>query len=397
MLPNKIIRKNIANSVETLVEAKEYPRVIINDHKFRLDNFTDALILNQAYNSDRKNLIESVLLVPRSTKHNMSSTLSLQYLVTEQDFEPILYYPRYWHGNTFLVRYLLLIGNYDKIRVLLYLISSLMIIFLGAKLYQRTNLLSTLLFFLGFFSTNIFISQFSIQFFPVLMLTLIFSIFLCKPTENHKQILLLFFIFGSLTSYFDLLTTPILTLCIPLIVYFMVNQNKQNDEPIFLGIKKIFSSSILWAMGYAFTWFSKWVITNIFTSYNAIKNGFNSVLIRSSGSVNNDFSRIDAIKINLELFDSNYILIVTIFVIIIATLYFNKKGLKTSLMYVLIGLIPLVWYFVLANHSYIHFWYTYRSLMVTFICIPLIFNSLIDFNKPTFSSIITKKSAKYKK
>lgn len=49
--------------------------------------------------------------------------------------------------------------------------------------------------------------------------------------------------------------------------------------------------------------------------------------------------------------------------------------------YIMIDLIPFVWYFILKNHSINHSFFTYRNLLLTIITIPLI----ISFSKEIYN------------
>ena len=52
--------------------------------------------------------------------------------------------------------------------------------------------------------------------------------------------------------------------------------------------------------------------------------------------------------------------------------------------YILIALIPFVWYFILKNHSINHSFFTYRNLLLTIIAIPLI----ISFSQEIYNKKI---------
>ena len=48
------------------------------------------------------------------------------------------------------------------------------------------------------------------------------------------------------------------------------------------------------------------------------------------------------------------------------------QKLEEKYPYIMIALIPFVWYFILKNHSINHSFFTYRNLLLTIIAIPLI-------------------------
>lgn len=46
--------------------------------------------------------------------------------------------------------------------------------------------------------------------------------------------------------------------------------------------------------------------------------------------------------------------------------------------YLIILLMPFAWYFVLKDHSYYHAYFTYRTLTVAFVAIPIILLKLTE-------------------
>ena len=52
-LPDRIIQRRVYHAAKPLNEVGNYPRALIDEETCRLDNFTDALILNQVYSVDR--------------------------------------------------------------------------------------------------------------------------------------------------------------------------------------------------------------------------------------------------------------------------------------------------------------------------------------------------------
>ena len=55
---------------------------------------------------------------------------------------------------------------------------------------------------------------------------------------------------------------------------------------------------------------------------------------------------------------------------------------KMILLYALVGLIPYMRYVVLHNHSYLHYFFTYRAQMATILAILLILEKLTDGRWP---------------
>ena len=67
-------------------------------------------------------------------------------------------------------------------------------------------------------------------------------------------------------------------------------------------------------------------------------------------------------------------------VIYVAYVYHRKQICKEwILLYALFGLVPYVRYIVLHNHSYLHFFFTYRAQMATVLAVVLILEELTEW------------------
>ncbi|MFA5639888.1 MAG: hypothetical protein WC946_05300, partial [Bacteroidales bacterium] len=49
--------------------------------------------------------------------------------------------------------------------------------------------------------------------------------------------------------------------------------------------------------------------------------------------------------------------------------------------FMLIAILPYVWFFVVANHSYLHYWFTYRTQAFSISCIFLALLSMVSLEK----------------
>ena len=71
-------------------------------------------------------------------------------------------------------------------------------------------------------------------------------------------------------------------------------------------------------------------------------------------------------------------IIVAVAVLIVIDVVRHKRlNCKKALAYLLVGVMPLVWYLLLSNHSYIHWWFTYRLLAITITCLMLMLSDAI--------------------
>lgn len=81
---------------------------------------------------------------------------------------------------------------------------------------------------------------------------------------------------------------------------------------------------------------------------------------------------------NMGLIAWGLVAIVLVVLTIIAITHFRRKGLQTALLSLFLAVPPLLWYLFAANHSYIHSWFTYRSMSVVLLAIFLAEASLVE-------------------
>lgn len=372
LLPDKTIKAHIAQSAPGLAEEGSYPNAIITWDQCQMDNFTDALIMNQIYNIDRKHPVRSAMIVNRSSEGGLDwdqPGLLLRRVHGEELKSH--QYSRYWHGNTFLFRFVLLLMDFNMLRWTLYLISGLLMAMLLCAYYPEAGTLKTMVLSFGFLVTCGFVTQFSMQFFPVLALTLIGSLLVIKR-DKSKDFGLLFFIVGSLTCYFDLLTAPLLTLGIPLAV--MLSLNKESQFDLKRNLLTIIKLILLWGLGFALTFFMKWVLASLILGQNVLADAYEVSLYRMDTE---DFTRWDALSRNFKMIPLWMIIVAVAVLIVIDVVRHKRLNCKKALAYLLVGVMPLVWYLLLSNHSYIHWWFTYRLLAITITCLMLMLSDAI--------------------
>ena len=372
LLPDKTIKAHIAQSAPGLAEEGSYPNAIITWDQCQMDNFTDALIMNQIYNIDRKHPVRSAMIVNRSSEGGLDwdqPGLLLRRVHGEELKSH--QYSRYWHGNTFLFRFVLLLMDFNMMRWTLYLSSGLLMVMLLCAYYPEAGTLKTMVLSFGFLVTCGFVTQFSMQFFPVLALTLIGSLLVIKR-DKSKDFGLLFFIVGSLTCYFDLLTAPLLTLGIPLAV--MLSLNKESQFDLKRNLLTIIKLILLWGLGFALTFFMKWVLASLILGQNVLADAYEVALYRMDTE---DFTRWDALSRNFKMIPLWMIIVAVAVLIVIDVVRHKRLNCKKALVYLLVGVMPLVWYLLLSNHSYIHWWFTYRLLAITITCLMLMLSDAI--------------------
>lgn len=382
MIPSKLIRKNVENSLETLKKEGNFPKIKYGIN-YKLDNYTDALMLNTAYSIDSKEPLKSALLARRNYQEHRKEELTLIDIDSESTIENLEYtlkeenteyceYSRYWHGYLIFLRPLLLFMDYAKIRILLIVVINTLLLITSYYIWKKINLKYALGFLISLIlAASIHLIGLSLQYSSVFIIALCTT--LCILLKKDKvNIYTLFFITGGITAFMDLLTCPIITLGIPLIIYVALNEKKDLKDIV----KMIIKLGICWGLGYSGIWISKWLITDFIYNTNTIESAINKIKGYSgmNKNININISIIDAFFANMD-----YILPIILILIIIIVYWTvldaiagKKKASLQNLPYLIIAIIPFAWYAVTKKHSYIHARFTYKNLTITIICLYII-------------------------
>lgn len=418
LIPSSVIEENVRKSSETLLTGDENEKYDLGYKKENIFTFTDALMINTAYSIDNKNPIESFLLdrknyIPGQTKQvfidnqynlgankkyideegNLYQTQELYALMHGENIEDSYEYARYWHGYLAVLRPLLALFDYEMIRVILFIVTLICVITLLVLLYKKLDWFSAVVYGIGLFSISIWIVSKSINEILIFLVAFISSIILLLKNGKIKNIGIFFFIVGSVSSFIDLLTTPIVTLGMTSITYFLLLQ-KREEKPILKQyiiemMKVVFS----WAAGYGITWFSKWAITEIFFNRPLISQSITQALFRSKGVLPTRVLKINSLLI-LEANYTRLSMPVTIGLGIIGVVYLAfviiknrnkvvnvKENLKSCFPYMITFFMPIVWYLTIRQHSYTHSFMVYRALIVSIISVFVILNKLFSIEK----------------
>ena len=406
IIPTKLIKNKVKESAIILNKEEEYYVKQYPDRLMIYDNYTDAIMINNAYSMDlaeplysalivRRNYIpgETIEILPEETgtptrliyeTDNLMDVVEGNRIIAKQ-------YPRYWHGYLIFLKPLLIFFNYSQIRILQLILIIALTTILIYLIYKKIGIIQAIIFLLGFMIVDLQYIYMSLEYSIVFIVMLCVSIFMIISEKRIKDKGIIFFIAGMLTCFFDFLTAPTITLGIPLIIYFLL---KQKEEKLTIKeILKIFLVNCLkWSLGYALTWVTKFLLVDIIYHKGLLATGFEQVAYRTlKKSTAFKVSYMNALKRN---FRECSVWIFATFCIIQIIFYIYKeiknKGIKYRkikskttennrkkeiiLPYVLIALIPLLWYFVLQEHSIRHGFFTYRATSVFWIGIMIVIN-----------------------
>ncbi|MDO4680721.1 MAG: hypothetical protein Q4A55_05665 [Aerococcus sp.] len=345
-LPNDRVNEHVTESNAQIKQEGTYPIINGNDWGSRLDNFTDQLMLSKAQTDTHQSVVQSAMDV--------------------RD------YPRYWHGYLFFLKPLLMIGNYQATRQLY---SFVWLLLLGINCYwlaKKINLQAVIALVFSLALVRVMVFPLSLQFSHVFLIGMLFNWYLLTRPDNYftqRRYFLDFFIVGALVNFIDLLTVPLVPLGMSLVTLLAMRNQTQlslkDDLSLLLGVGFSFG------LGYGLTWVAKWVIASVILQRNVVKDAIEQIFFRTGGAYHEQTITYPMVLTqNLSLVANRLTVAfggLTVIGLLIqqfrSTGHWRFTWRHVALL--LTCLIPFVWYFVLKNHSFVHYYFTYRELFIT--------------------------------
>lgn len=305
--------------------------------------------------------------------------LMLQTALSESD-ESCLYqamdmkgYSYYWHGYVVILRVLNLFLNYSDIRFLNFILQFLLVFFFAQYLYKNKGKKYSFLFLTSYLLLMPMALYYCLQFSWIFYIALGASFILIKNIDffdTKSRYIYFFTLIGLVTCFFDLLTYPLVSWAFPVLWWVLCSKE---DKKSIEHLKNIVFSGFAWIFGYAGMWISKCLIGSLVLKRNVLQTAIDEVFIRVGAEEQVTWSsRFDAIKLNWEHYtDKLYILVIVLWLG-----WFIYKVLITKMVQaskfaglMLVGVSPIVWYFVLTNHTTVHHFFTYRIFNITILAL----------------------------
>jgi hypothetical protein len=194
---------------------------------------------------------------------------------------------------------------------------------------------------------------------------------------------------GIATVFFDLMSAPSITLTLPLCL-LLAQERRGGDEKALP--RTVAWCALLWLLGYGGMWAAKWLIAWLRQGEPFFNSLFGTVSTRASSDVGSGeaVSRIGTLLRNVrELFSVGWVNALVLAYAAgagLAGLFGKKRGLRFDGSAALRLLIPaalaLVWVLALCNHSYIHFWFAFRTLTPCVLALLLALTPVKEERKP---------------
>lgn len=388
-IPRTAIEKQVHASAEFLCKRKLFFEIIPGISGSKIDRFADTVLLGIAWQYEADDPLHSVAASSYYHEFNVPENEGLLKAVTEH-LPANQEYLRYWHGSIAIIRPLLVLMPLQGIYILNALTLAFLTVCLFIRLWRRRAGIPLLGLIIALSGTAFWFVPLSLEYtwvFLILMVQL--HLILCRSFPcNLTGRLIFFLVSGIVTNYLDFLTTELLTLFIPLLLILWLDQEEGIRQPSFL---EFFALTVSWGAGYAGMWGLKWLFAGavLGTEFREYV-GFH-IWIRSTAVIADSAAqqRREAVFRNLKcIFPAEYgnpgfIACAGAGMGALYTGYVYHRPsrlIKTKYLFiaVLAGLAPVLRFIALSNHSYIHYFFTYRVLAVTLFAIVLILGEIIS-------------------
>lgn len=387
-LPDTNIRGHVNESIEQLEQEGVGYTPFFKQPGAMLDTRTDALILNIALN---KGMNSEETTLQKAVNNSFYETQDSKGVTAlkENILDSTLNnkgYSRYWHGIQIIIRPLLMFFNYMEIRyilmmgilILLGIVYSMISKQIGTKIGVALSIAMAMMY--------INLISCSIQYSAIFIVTLVSIIVVLELYKHNKEKFLpvTFFLIGAFSTFFDLLTYPLITFAFPMILIVILENRKGNE--LYKQILLMIKLGLIWSLGYAGVFFAKWLVASIILHKNEISVALDQILFRVNGNEEHPTSRIGTVKKNFDFFfipTARYILlgIFVIWLILVSLCRKNIKQCKHIITLMIIAVSPYVWYIVFSGHSGIHTWFTNKIQAITIFAILCAMFEAVEIEK----------------
>ena len=377
------IRQHIKESLDIFINEGDYPRTHSWTDMWR-DNFTDNIMIgNAGYDGDEP-LIDRVLSIYRVTaSYEDRSLLPSQVLIAQYhddlaDAEGITFsrssYEQYWHGYLVFLKPLLSLFTYFQIRIINGIAQILLLL---AALYlmwkkNRKGLILPFVIIWGILTPSDTMAL--LQYSDIYYIYSIGTIIVLAGFDEFKEgFYYLFLGLGIATSFFDFLTYPLVSLAVPLCVFLYMRKSADIKQDLI----SIIVFSALWTAGYIGMWGFKWILLALFSGgiWEMVL-GKIAMWTSSTSDLGDSISIFSAIARPFVTIITNPFFLASLAYMLVSALIsvrFAKHEKSKIIIFGIMALYPIAWFLVIKSHSYSHYWFSHKELIIFSFALMLMF------------------------
>lgn len=395
-IPNSILQNNFESSAEMYKQSSPYQFSDSGKWHSITDNYADAILLGVSWHMGDGNPI----LATVNTRYNDGGDYGENYglyLSVNELADSNTDYTRYWHGSAIFVRLLHLFTDVNGIKLIGFAMVVIFALLTVAVLIKYRHADIALMLMLSLICVHFWNLRLSLEYQPAFILTLLLCpMYLNLERKSDTALTLLSVAGGVSVAFFDFLTTETATLLLPLILVTAVRAKEGRLGSFNHSLMLILKCCIAWCGAYAAVFIVKWALASAVTGDSIADLALGSAAKRivgeipeAEGKMNSVFDALFANITTLlggtERVQMNYVIIGTVlFSAILASLWYllraKEQKPEGSAILAILSLAAPLRYILLANHSYLHEFFTYRALISTILALLLML--LINIKLP---------------
>ncbi len=379
-LPSDRVKENVFSDVDVMM-TKEEPESDFLQYVFKnKESFTDAIMVQNALEdiegksayehaiwAYHRDLGEDVVWTPLETLPALKEGAdpSQMYLRT---------YARYWHGYLAYLKPLLSIFSWQTVVILGIAVQLLLLGAVIAVAVKKKQIAIAVTLGVGMLFMKPILVHVSLTMSICWVITLLALLVQMWKHQwlTEKKLYAEFFLFvGVLTSYFDFLTYPLLTLGFPICAYYLMSREKNLKEKM----GHLIANTIGWGIGYIGMWAMKWIISDLTLQTGTIRDAVWNVIGRTEaiGGRPRFNGAFYVMGINLKEYSlpiySVMAIALGIVVVVLVALAWRRAGWKKMVFFLIpllvVAISPFVWITVVQHHCALHSRFTFRIIAVT--------------------------------
>ena len=371
LVPRGAIERNAVRSIDIIHYEGQEKAVAANNMLFRLDNFTDCLMVNIALSAPDDDRTTAAMLNPMHLGDIMNQVDQTWNWVHHNDSvaPPKVNYGRYWHGYQVPLRLWLTVTDYSGIRLANALLLALLTLALDVLCWRRVSPAVALAMLLSLMMVLMpVVVPWSMQYstcFIVMMMASCAVLAVKRVGRSLPLAAAMMAATGAITAFFDLLTTPMLTMGFPLVLYLLAYKPEKPWRVMLLLV-------VAWGVGYAGTWAAKWVVAGVITGEDVLSDAMRTARYRTVGrdTDTTGIVLVDLLKhywaMATPLRAALLAAVLAVTMVVLRAMSRSWRAMSRHLLMLAVAALPLLWYALLAQHSFQHRWFTWRSMAVTF-------------------------------
>jgi len=385
-LPNAAIKNNMRSSAKYFITQEPFAFSEGRFYQNIADNYADQIWTNIGWNMGYGNPFVSVLDTKYYDSDQHDTSVGLHLAVTREQ-EANVKYSRYWHGTASVIRFLHLFTNIRGIKwigmlCLILLIGKTLLVLCRSGYWDLGLCLLVSLFVVQIGNLRL-----SAEYLPSFLVCFgLCPSFLRAEKKDDFHLNTVAVVSGTLTAFFDFLTTETVAILIPLILIVAVRSKEHRLGSPRQVLRMLLGCGFCWLAAYVGTFLVKWIAVSAATGENHILAALDSFGNRVNGviSVEETMRRagpLMAIGANFSvLFEGTgltefrqataRLTVIALAGILVYRLYRVRKKRHPGTGFLLfLGGIVFLRFGILANHSYMHAFFTYRALASTILAV----------------------------